>query len=193
MADNPTRRQQSQRERRAREAQERVAGGQLQQNAPRARARPLHAGLIAAQLDVPVAGPSGTQPSYQPPARVTGHTGLMYDIHELSPNSRVRADEGLHSEEFTVDFSMRKDLEGVFYYAFQLKKPVSVRISDRANGPRIVNCTCTDFQAGSSPCVHIFVSQAINHRCTRMLIFYSGCTMVSIMFYQTAPDPLLRL
>ena len=181
MATNPTPRQQSQRDRRARERAEREA--LIRQNTARAgppvaRASSSRSTLAAAQINVPVAGPSrtqpsyqsrapaagpsGTQPSYRTPARVTGHTGLIYDIQELSPNSRPRALEGLNSEEFNVDFSMRKVTEGGVYYAFQLKKPISVRISDGANGPGSVTCTCDEFQAGSSPCVHIFVSLYIN-------------------------------
>lgn len=181
MADNPNPRQASQRRRRAQEKAERDQ--RIQQNAARtgpssAQARSSRTAMVAAQSDVPVAGPSGTQASYRTPARVTGHTGLLYDIHELSPNSRRRALEGLNSEGFTVDFSMRKDTEGVVYYAFQLKKPISIRISDRAHEPRSVTCSCDEFQAGSSPCVHIFVSQYFNSHTTRSLICCSGCSMV---------------
>jgi len=165
MAANPNRRVQGQQRRRDRERAERdlaraTAAAGHAPGAPTAgdHTRLLMAPLVAAQEDIPVAGPSGTQHLYRAPGPVTGHTGLVYDIHQLSPTSRPRAAEGLHSDKFTVDFSMRKDSEGIFYYAFQLKKPISVRISDRGNEPRSVTCTCDEFQAGLTPCVHIFVS-----------------------------------
>lgn len=189
MAANPNRRALGQQRRRDRDRAERdlaranAAGG----HAPDAHTagdhtagdhtRRLMTQLVAAQEDIPVAGPSGTQRSYRSPGPVTGHTGLVYDIHQLSPNSR-RAAEGLHSDEFTVDFSMRKDAEGAFYYAFQLKKPISVRISDRSNDTRSVTCTCDEFQAGLTPCVHIFVSVPIIFVSAHLLNLYSGCLMV---------------
>lgn len=165
MAANPNRRVQGQQRRRDRERAERdlarataAAGHAPGTPAAGDPTRLLVSRLIAAQPDIPMAGPSGTHRLYQTPGPVTGHTGLVYDIHQLSPHSRPRAAEGLHSDEFTVDFSMRKNSGGGFYYAFQLKKPISVRISDRSNESRIVTCTCDEFQASLTPCVHIFVS-----------------------------------
>ena len=185
MAANPNRRVLGQQRRRDRDRAERDLA---RANAAGGRAPDTHTAgdhterlmtqLVPAQEDIPVAGPSGTQRSYRSPGPVTGHTGLVYDIHQLSPNSRPRAAEGLHSDEFTVDFSMRKDAEGAFYYAFQLKKPISVRISDRSNDTRSVTCTCDEFQAGLTPCVHIFVSVPIIFVSAHLLNLYSGCLMV---------------
>ena len=93
---------------------------------------------------------------------VSGHSGIVYDIQQLSPNSRPRAMEGLHSDQFTVDHTMGKQNDHEFYYAFQLKKPESVRIYDPERDDRGVTCTCPDFQGNRNVCVHIYVSQASN-------------------------------
>ena len=154
-------RQAGQRRRRQREREERVAHqAALRTAAPGTIPGPPYSAQGGAQQVVPRAGPRGTQTTHHDPVPVLGHTGLLYDVHQLSPNSRPRAMEGLHSDEFTVDHSMRyRDSSRVFYYGFQLKKPASVRIFDPAGRRRSVTCTCDEFNQSRTPCVHMFVSQ----------------------------------
>lgn len=93
-------------------------------------------------------------------APIHGSSGLLYDIQDLSPGSSLRAAEGLASE-FFVDRLKCYGLGSDAYYAFQLKKPVSVRIHDPASGARRVECTCEDYQQTRSICAHIYVSAAL--------------------------------
>ncbi len=92
-------------------------------------------------------------------APIHGSSGLLYNIQNLSPGSSLRAVEGLASE-FFVDRLKCYGLGSDAYYAFQLKKPVSVRIHDPASGARRVECTCDDYQQSRSICAHIYVSAA---------------------------------
>lgn len=89
------------------------------------------------------------------PAR--GHSGLLYSTQNLSPGSSQRATEGLISE-FFVDRLQRHESSRGTYYAFQLKKPVSVRIHNPALGEDKVECTCEEYQRTRSVCVHIYVN-----------------------------------
>lgn len=88
---------------------------------------------------------------------IHGHSGLLYDTQNLSPESAQRATEGLLSEYFVDQLRGYETRQGTTYYAFQLKKPVSVRIHDPANGIK-VECTCDKYQQSKSACVHIYVS-----------------------------------
>jgi hypothetical protein len=81
---------------------------------------------------------------------------LLYDIESLSPGSAQRATAGLGSE-FFVDRLQSHETSRGAYYAFQLKKPVSVRIHNPANGNK-VECTCEEYQQSQSACVHVYVS-----------------------------------
>ena len=98
----------------------------------------------------------------QPPSTsinpVRGHSGVLYHTQNLSPNSKIRAAEGLTAD-FYVDrlHSHEKMDHSDAYYAFQLKKPVSVRIHDPAFGVNRVKCSCGGGD-DSVCCVHIFVS-----------------------------------
>ena len=88
---------------------------------------------------------------------IRSHSGMRYDTQMLSPTSSRRAAEGLQSE-FIVDrlegFNTGRDR----YYAFQLSKPVTVRIHDPAIGAdRFLECTCVEFQTPLQPCAHIWV------------------------------------
>ena len=92
----------------------------------------------------------------QPPTMIppiVGHSGKLYSTQSLSPDSSMRANEGLRSDYF-VDKVERFLTGNGIYYAFQVKKPVSVRIYDPSKG-RInrVECTCGD----QVPCSHIYV------------------------------------
>ena len=153
-------RQAGQRRRRQRERDVRVAQQEaLRAAAPGTIPGPAYNAQGGTQQVAPRAGPLGTPTTQPAPVPVLGHTGLIYDVHQLSPNSRPRAVEGLHSDEFTVDHSMRyRDSSRIFYYGFQLKKPASVRIFDPAGGRRSVTCTCDEFNRSWTPCVHMFVS-----------------------------------
>lgn len=90
-----------------------------------------------------------------------GHSGLLYNTQNLSPGSASRAAEGLLSE-FFVDRLQRHESSRGTYYAFQLKKPVSVRIHDPEASGGKVECTCEDHQTTNSACVHIYVSNYFN-------------------------------
>lgn len=87
---------------------------------------------------------------------IHGHSGLLYNTQNLSPESAQRATEGLVSEYYVDRLRSVETTQGS-YYAFQLKKPVSVRIHDPANGIK-VECTCETYQQSRSTCVHIYVS-----------------------------------
>ena len=144
----------AQQRRRARERQGIPPGQPLPPNAlnPLAAAQAGPARAAPPQLTQGVSTPATAVP-------VSGHSGIVYDIQRLSPNSRPRAMEGLHSDQFTVDHTMGKQNDYEFYYAFQLKKPESVRIYDPERDDRGVTCTCPDFQENRNVCVHIYVSR----------------------------------
>ena len=95
----------------------------------------------------------------QPPrlvAPIHGHSGMLYYTQRLPPDSASRANEGLGSD-FFVDQLQRHGTGHGTYYAFQLKKPVSVRIYEPANGTSSVKCTCGD----QTPCIHVYVRQLL--------------------------------
>lgn len=84
---------------------------------------------------------------------IVGHSGKLYSIQSLSPDSSLRANEGLRSDYF-VDRVVSYGTGNGIYYAFQVKKPVSVRIYDPSKGNNNrVECTCGD----QIPCPHIWV------------------------------------
>lgn len=90
---------------------------------------------------------------------IHGHSGLLYSTQNLSPASALQATEGLTSEFFVDRLRSHESARGT-YYAFQLKKPVSVRIHDpKASGIK-VECTCEDYLQTSSACIHIYVSKS---------------------------------
>ena len=93
----------------------------------------------------------------RPITPIVGHSGLLYSTQGLSPGSSQRAAEGLVSE-FFVDRLQSHESSSGAYYAFQLKKPISVRIHNPAEGHGRVECTCEDFQQHQSACIHIYVS-----------------------------------
>ena len=95
---------------------------------------------------------AGPPPSIAPP--IQGHSGTLYDVQSLSPDSSVRMAEGVATD-FWVDELRRHPLSHPTYFAFQLKKPVSVRIHDPENGNNRVECSCDD---NSTCCIHIYVS-----------------------------------
>ena len=108
-------------------------------------------------------------PSIPSSTPIHGHSGLLYDTQKLSPESAQRATEGLRSEYFVDQLRVFKPSQGTTYYAFQLKKPVSVRIHDPADGTK-VECTCETFQQTKSACVHIYVSLKLQ---------YLACTLAN--------------
>ena len=86
---------------------------------------------------------------------ILGHSGMRYNIRRLSPDSMVRANEGLAST-WLVDRLLSHETSDGIYYAFQLKKPISVRIHGPGRGANRVECTCGD----QIPCVHVYVCAA---------------------------------
>ena len=103
-------------------------------------------------------GRAAGQPTAPPITPIRGHSGALYNTQGLSPNSSSRATAGITAD-FYVDrlySHERMDHSGA-YYAFQLKKPVSVRIHDPSLGDNRVKCSCG---GGDDPecCVHIYVS-----------------------------------
>lgn len=101
-------------------------------------------------------GGQASQSSAQTKTPILGHSGLRYGTQNLSPRSVRHATEGVISE-FFVDRLQRHESSRGTYYAFQLKKPVSVRIHDPAIGGGGVECTCEDYQQTHLVCVHIYV------------------------------------
>ena len=84
---------------------------------------------------------------------IVGHSGKLYNTQSLSPDSSTRANEGLRSDYF-VDRLESYGTDNGIYYAFQVKKPVSVRIYNPSKGSNNrVECTCGDHL----PCSHIYV------------------------------------
>ena len=92
-------------------------------------------------------------PTFVPP--IVGHSGMQYNTQGLSSTSAARASEGLGSDYF-VDRLRSHETSNGTYYAFQLKKPISVRIHDPTKSVNRVECTCGD----RSPCIHIYVCSA---------------------------------
>ena len=91
-----------------------------------------------------------------PPAAppIQGQSSTLYDVQHLSPNSSARMAQGIATD-FWVDELRSHPVGHPTYFAFQLKKPVSVRIHDPERGPNRVECSCGD---DSTCCVHIYVS-----------------------------------
>ena len=104
------------------------------------------------------------EPSTGPPpaTAIRGHTGLLYDIRQLSSNAQVSAAHGLQSEYFMVDISRKHEfIDTTHYFAFQLREAESVRVFDPTGGSeRRVSCTCEEFgrNRGTAVCAHIYVS-----------------------------------
>ena len=116
----------------------------------------------------------------QPPPPQVGpiraHSGIHYDTQILSPTSSRRAAEGLQSE-FWVDRLSSYGLGGDRYYAFQISKPVAVRIHDPSGGTgRVYECTCEDFRNTQRPCAHVWVSLSQKPKLfLGHAYIYSGC------------------
>ena len=141
-----TARQRGQRIRRARQAREKAES--------EARA------LEEAQRSTTTAGPSGTR-VLRPLTRVSGRSGIEYDVSALGPQPRIQAMEALQSSEFTVKRAQEIRDNGGVYFAFQLKKPEkpeSIRVKDPASGG--VTCTCTRFTQ-NIVCTHLYVSPTL--------------------------------
>ena len=113
--------------------------------------------------------PQIATPAGRTQTQVHGSSGLVYDVQNLSPGSSFRAAEGLSSELF-VDRLRSYGSGSDAYYAFQLKKPVSVRIHDPAGSARGVECTCEDYQQHRLVCAHIYVSTYLHQMFETLLI-----------------------
>lgn len=89
------------------------------------------------------------------------------EILDSNPISPLGLTEGLISE-LCVDRLQRHELPRGAYYAFQLKRPISVRIFSPESGERKIECSCEDHQQNNSVCSHISVSflqpsRGLNH------------------------------
>ena len=118
---------------------------------------------IGGQTDVipsiePEAGSSVAQAPLSSYSLVRGRSGLMYDVQQLSPDSRTRASVGLPSGFIADERSKTFRAGSDTYHAIQLNNRVAIRIYDPANGSHRVDCTCDDFKRIKSICVHIYVS-----------------------------------
>ncbi|KAL8807491.1 MAG: hypothetical protein Q9182_000656 [Xanthomendoza sp. 2 TL-2023] len=86
---------------------------------------------------------------------VQGHSGLLYDLQDMSPTSANRATSGMGAD-FIVDRVRQCESHQGAYYAFQMNRPESVRIFDPAERGQRVECTCEEFQTGQAVCIHIY-------------------------------------
>lgn len=102
-------------------------------------------------------GPPVSQGASAPaPANpVQGHSGLFYNLRDMSPPSASRAISGIRAD-FFVDRVRRHESEHGAYFAFQLNRPVSVRIYNPVERGQHVECTCEDYQSTRAICTHIY-------------------------------------
>lgn len=89
----------------------------------------------------------------RPVTPVPEHSGFL-DSKPISPLGSTKS----IVSELCVDRLQRHELPRGAYYAFQLKRPVSVRIFSPDSGERKIECTCEDYQKKKSVCSHISVS-----------------------------------
>ncbi|KAI4186731.1 MAG: hypothetical protein L6R41_003303 [Letrouitia leprolyta] len=100
-------------------------------------------------------GPPVSQGASAPADPVQGHTGLFYNLRDMSPPSANRAISGIRAD-FFVDRVRRHESEHGAYFAFQLNRPVSVRIYNPVERGQHVECTCEDYQTTRAICTHIY-------------------------------------
>lgn len=77
---------------------------------------------------------------------------------ESKPLSSLGFTEDSMLSELCVDRLQQHESPSGAYYAFQLKRPISVRIFSPESGERKIECTCEDHQKNHSFCIHISVS-----------------------------------
>ncbi|KAL8720392.1 MAG: hypothetical protein Q9225_002744 [Loekoesia sp. 1 TL-2023] len=100
-------------------------------------------------------GPATSQSASAPAGPVQGHSGLFYNLRDMSPSSADRATSGIRAD-FFVDRVRRHESERGAYFAFQLNRPVSVRIYNPIERGQHVECTCEEFRASQEICVHLY-------------------------------------
>ncbi|KAL9020214.1 MAG: hypothetical protein Q9185_002497 [Variospora sp. 1 TL-2023] len=100
-------------------------------------------------------GPASSHGSTTPAVPVRGHSGLFYNLQDMSPPSAARASQGITAD-FFVDRVRRHESERGAYFAFQLNRPASVRIYNPVEEGQDIECTCEDFQTTRAICVHIY-------------------------------------
>lgn len=101
-------------------------------------------------------GPAASHGTPTPPGPVQGHSGLFYNLRDMSPPSAARAALGINAD-FFVDRVRRHESERGAYFAFQLNRPVSVRIYNPVERGQEIECTCEEFQTSRAICIHIYV------------------------------------
>ncbi|KAL8764053.1 MAG: hypothetical protein Q9184_000341 [Pyrenodesmia sp. 2 TL-2023] len=101
----------------------------------------------------PASSQGATTPA--PTGPVQGHSGLFYNLQEMSPPSAIRAIAGINADLF-VDRVRRHESDRGAYYAFQLNRPVSVRIYNPIAQGQDIECTCEEFRTSGAICTHIY-------------------------------------
>lgn len=108
----------------------------------------------------------GRKPTNHSRGRGRSHQGSIRTVipppkndgpSDSKPISSLGLTEGFISE-LCVDRLQRHESPCGAYYAFQLKRPISVRIFSPESGERKIECTCEDHQNNDSFCSHISVS-----------------------------------
>ena len=92
---------------------------------------------------------------------IRGHTGITYNVRQLTPRSQKVAVRGLHAAEFMVDASREfSAMAESSYYGFQLRVAESVRVYGPSGSNPRITCTCDDFNRnpGTAFCAHIYVN-----------------------------------
>lgn len=112
------------------------------------------------QKKLPAAGPLGIQSLSPASVHIRSRTGILYDIQQLSNQSRMQAMAAFQTDDFSIDKSRRVKSDGSYYYGFQIRKekPESVRIYQPVGNRRNISCSCDESQNSHRTCVHIFVS-----------------------------------
>lgn len=110
-------------------------------------------------------GGTAGQPPATPVTPIRGHSGALYNIQNLSPDSNRRAAEGLAAGLYVDElYSHEREDRSDAWFAFQLKKPVSVRIFNPAFGANRVECSC-GLSNESTCCIHLYVCTVPIHFC----------------------------
>ena len=138
----PRSRSAAQQERRARERAQRVQATQLRRT------------------------PAAIQATSTPP--LTGHTGLLYDVRALTPQTRETASKGLSSDGIFVEFSGKYEGEEGSHCGFQLRGVSSVRVYGVDGNDRRITCSCDEFRRNPATaiCPHIYVSSTFDFMVT---------------------------
>lgn len=127
-------------------------GGRAQGRAQgRGRGRGRERGRGRGQTDPPSHMPATPNEPFPGPSE------LPYTEQEPPPQSEARAAADV-SFNFIVDRVQKHESGRGAYFAFQLKRPVSVRIYSPSGMGGQVECSCEEYQRTRNVCVHIYVN-----------------------------------